>query len=75
MAKRARAEVAENWDMAKITARLESTGQKLTRSMSDVLNRWPQVKGDMDSEIESRADFRAWQSRVATDDLPSFEVK
>jgi uncharacterized protein YPO0396 len=59
----------------RITARLESTGQKLTRSMSDVLNRWPQVKGDMDSEIESRADFRAWQSRVATDDLPSFEVK
>ena len=41
--------------------------------MSEVLRRWPELRADMDANVEARQDFLAFRDRVATDDLPRFE--
>ena len=41
--------------------------------MASVLSRWPELRADMDANVEARGDFLAFRDRVATDDLPRFE--
>ncbi|MDZ7887686.1 MAG: ATP-binding protein [Mycobacterium sp.] len=59
----------------RISGQLNGHGLNLTQSMSVVLNRWPELRADMDAGVEARADFLAFRDRVATDDLPRFETE
>ncbi|WP_296140591.1 ATP-binding protein [uncultured Tessaracoccus sp.] len=45
----------------------------LTTSMDAVLNRWPELRSDMDANVEARGDFLALRRTLAEDDLPRFE--
>ena len=71
------AERALNTDLDQRIRRLGSElgglGQSLIAYMSAVLNRWQELKADMDATVESRADFVAFHGRVRDDDLPRFE--
>jgi uncharacterized protein YPO0396 len=42
--------------------------------MHKVLARWPELRAEMDADIDARDDFRALHARVAGDDLPRFEA-
>jgi uncharacterized protein YPO0396 len=57
----------------RLTRELGGYGQSLGQYMSEVLRRWPELRADMDVNVESRRDFVALRERVATDDLPRFE--
>ncbi len=57
----------------RLTRELGGYGQSLGQYMSEVLRRWPELRADMDVNVESRGDFVALRERVATDDLPRFE--
>jgi uncharacterized protein YPO0396 len=57
----------------RLTRELGGYGQNLGQFMAAVLNRWPELRADMDANIEARQDFLAFRDRVATDDLPRFE--
>lgn len=54
---------------------LETVGQRLSKHMGDMLSRWPELRSDMDSAVESRSEFRTLHARVAADDLPSFQAR
>lgn len=41
--------------------------------MLKVLIRWPELRADMDANVEARQEFLAFRDRIATDDLPRFE--
>ncbi|HTO00883.1 MAG TPA: SbcC/MukB-like Walker B domain-containing protein, partial [Microthrixaceae bacterium] len=43
------------------------------KHMSIVRNRWPEATTEMDVSIEARSEFVAFQVRLATDDLPTYE--
>ncbi len=47
----------------------------LSQHMADFLRRWPELRADMDANVEARADFLAFRDRVANDDLPRFEAE
>jgi uncharacterized protein YPO0396 len=47
--------------------------QSMLQHMSEVRRRWPEATTEMDASVEARAEFRAFHTRVATDDLPRFE--
>jgi uncharacterized protein YPO0396 len=47
--------------------------QSMLQYMSEVRRRWPEATTEMDASVEARAEFRAFHTRVATDDLPRFE--
>ena len=47
--------------------------QSLIQSMLKVLIRWPELRADMDANVEARQEFLAFRDRIATDDLPRFE--
>lgn len=57
----------------KLTRELGGYGQNLGQYMAEVLRRWPELRADMDANVEARHDFLAFRDRVATDDLPRFE--
>ena len=57
----------------RLSAQLNGHGQNLGQYMSDVLRRWPELRADMDANVEARDDFVAFRDRVANDDLPRFE--
>ena len=57
----------------KLTRELGGYGQSLGQYMAAVLSRWPELRADMDANVEARRDFLAFRDRVATDDLPRFE--
>jgi uncharacterized protein YPO0396 len=57
----------------KLTRELGGYGQSLGQFMAAVLSRWPELRADMDANVEARRDFLAFRDRVATDDLPRFE--
>ena len=57
----------------RLSAQLNGHGLNLGQYMSDVLRRWPELRADMDANVEARQEFLAFRDRVATDDLPRFE--
>jgi len=57
----------------RLSGQLNGHALNLTQHMTVVLNRWQELRADMDVNVESRADFLAFRERVATDDLPRFE--
>lgn len=57
----------------RLSGQLNGHALNLTQHMTAVLNRWQELRADMDVSVESRADFLAFRERVATDDLPRFE--
>ena len=57
----------------RLTRELNGHGLNLGQYMAVVLNRWPELRADMDANVEARGDFLAFRDRVATDDLPRFE--
>jgi uncharacterized protein YPO0396 len=59
----------------RLSGQLNGYGLNLGQYMSDVLRRWPELRADMDANVEARNDFLAFRDRVATDDLPRFETE
>lgn len=59
----------------RLTRELGGFGQRLAQHMTEVLRRWPDLRSDMDADVDARADFVALRERVATDDLPRFEFE
>jgi len=59
----------------RLTRELGGYGQSLGQYMLEVLRRWPELRGDMDANVEARHEFLAFRDRVATDDLPRFETE
>ncbi|HET7668232.1 MAG TPA: ATP-binding protein, partial [Mycobacterium sp.] len=57
----------------RLTRELNGHGLNLGQYMASVLSRWPELRADMDANVEARGDFLAFRDRVATDDLPRFE--
>jgi uncharacterized protein YPO0396 len=57
----------------RLSGQLNGYGLNLGQHMTDVLRRWPELRADMDANVEARHDFLAFRDRVATDDLPRFE--
>lgn len=57
----------------KLTRELGGYGQNLAQHMVEVLRRWPELRTDMDANVDARQEFLAFRNRVATDDLPRFE--
>ena len=49
--------------------------QSLLQYMAEVRRRWPEATTEMDASVAARDEFRAFHDRVATDDLPRFEVE
>ena len=54
---------------------LSRLGQALTSHMAEVLRRWPELRADMDANVDTRAEFTTYRDRVALDDLPRFETE
>ena len=59
----------------RLNRELGGFGQSLGQYMGDVLRRWPELRADMDANVEARGDFVAFRDRVANDDLPRFETE
>ncbi|MBX7434911.1 AAA family ATPase [Mycobacterium sp. Y57] len=59
----------------RLSGQLNGYALNLGQYMSDVLNRWPELRADMDANVEARQEFLAFRDRVATDDLPRFEAE
>ncbi len=59
----------------RLTGQLNGHALNLAQYMSEVLRRWPELRADMDANVEARQDFLAFRDRVATDDLPRFEAE
>lgn len=57
----------------KLTRELNGHGLNLGQYMAAVLARWPELRADMDANVDARQEFLAFRARVATDDLPRFE--
>lgn len=57
----------------RLTRELGGYGQSLGQYMVEVLRRWPELRADMDADVEARGDFLTFRDRVANDDLPRFE--
>ena len=59
----------------KLGGQLNGYGLNLSQHMVEVLARWPELRADMDTNVEARHEFLAFRERVATDDLPRFETE
>lgn len=57
----------------RLSGQINGYGLNLGQYMSEVLTRWPELRADMDANVEARHEFLAFRDRVATDDLPRFE--
>ncbi len=57
----------------KRTGEINGHALNMTQFMSEFLRRWPELRADLDANVNARADFVALRDRVATDDLPRFE--
>ncbi|HEY5978476.1 MAG TPA: SbcC/MukB-like Walker B domain-containing protein [Microlunatus sp.] len=57
----------------RLTRELGGYITSLHQYMGDLLRRWPELRADLDVDVEARGDFVALRDRVATDDLPRFE--
>ncbi len=59
----------------RLSGQLNGHALNLGQYMTTFLNRWPELRADMDATVEARGDFLALRERVATDDLPRFETE
>lgn len=59
--------------IGRLGEQLNGYALNLSQRMADFLRRWPELRADMDANVEARADFLAFRDRVANDDLPRFE--
>lgn len=59
----------------RLTGALNGHGLNLGQHMSEVLRRWPELRADLDADVEARGEFLALRNRVANDDLPRFEAE
>ena len=59
----------------RIGGQLNGYALNLSQHMSDFLRRWPELRADMDANVEARAEFLSFRDRVANDDLPRFEME
>lgn len=59
----------------RLSGQLNGYGLNLGQHMAEVLRRWPELRADMDANVEARHEFLAFRQRVATDDLPRFEAE
>jgi uncharacterized protein YPO0396 len=57
----------------RLTREIGGYTTSLHQYMGAVLHRWPELRADLDANVEARAEFVALRDRVATDDLPRFE--
>jgi uncharacterized protein YPO0396 len=57
----------------RLSGQLNGHALNLSQHMAAVLNRWPELRADMDAHVDARGDFLAFRERVSTDDLPRFE--
>jgi uncharacterized protein YPO0396 len=57
----------------RLNKELGGYAQSLIQSMLKVLTRWPELRVDMDANVEARQEFLTFRDRIATDDLPRFE--
>lgn len=57
----------------RLSGQLNGHALNLSQHMAAVLNQWPELRADMDANVDARGDFLAFRDRVATDDLPRFE--
>ncbi|EUA08437.1 exonuclease SbcCD, C subunit [Mycobacterium kansasii 732] len=57
----------------RLNKELGGHAQSLIQSMLKVLTRWPELRADMDANVDARQEFLAFRDRIATDDLPRFE--
>lgn len=57
----------------RLNKELGGYAQSLIQSMLKVLIRWPELRADMDANVDARQEFLAFRDRIATDDLPRFE--
>jgi uncharacterized protein YPO0396 len=57
----------------RLNKELGGYAQSLIQSMLKVLVRWPELRADMDANVEARQEFLVFRDRIATDDLPRFE--
>ncbi|POX86694.1 hypothetical protein C3477_15905 [Mycobacterium kansasii] len=57
----------------RLNKELGGYAQSLIQSMLKVLTRWPELRADMDANVDARQEFLAYRDRIATDDLPRFE--
>jgi uncharacterized protein YPO0396 len=58
-----------------LTGEMNGHGLNLAKHMGEVLRRWPELRAEMDANVEARGDFVALHSRVKDDDLPRFETE
>jgi len=61
--------------ITRLGGQLNGYALNLTQHMADFLRRWPELRADMDANVEARAEFLAFRDRVANDDLPRFELE
>lgn len=59
----------------RLGGQLSGYALNLSQSMTEVLRRWPELRADMDANVDARQEFLAFRDRVATDDLPRFEAE
>ena len=57
----------------RLGGQLSGYALNLGQQMAEVLRRWPELRADMDANVEARGEFLTFRDRVATDDLPRFE--
>lgn len=57
----------------RLSGQLNGYALNLGQHMTAVLNSWPELRADMDANVDARGDFLAFRERVANDDLPRFE--
>lgn len=59
----------------RLGGQLNGYALNLSQHMADFLRRWPELRADMDANVEARAEFLSFRDRVANDDLPRFEME
>lgn len=57
----------------RLSGQVNGHALNLTQYMTAFLNRWSELRVEMDVNVDARHEFRAFRDRVATDDLPRFE--
>jgi uncharacterized protein YPO0396 len=67
---------------ASLTATIETTQREMNghttsiqQQMGEFLRNWPNLRSEMDANVQSIGDFRALHERVLRDDLPRFETE
>ena len=59
----------------RLGGQLNGYALNLGQQMAEFLRQWPELRADMDANVEARGEFLVFRDRVATDDLPRFETE